>query len=474
MLLLHFYVGGFMSSLIRSKHKCCLALLVFVLFTSNAARSNENTMATAKTTERLEKGLTLSYILRKVRENDLSIQRFGVNAQALNAMADSSDYFPDPIFFATAQNIPADTFDLDQEAMTQLRVGVRQSFPQGESLEIKQALLKMDSEIQLIEQRKRWAQLKLETKKAWLEAWYWQKNKQLIEQDRIFLVQVRDFIQSLYQVGAKDQSDLIGAQLRLIKLDERRIEADLKFHKFRRRLDTLANERLNTKYVSQNLNKAANTAFDFTDQQKLNERLMMHPEILILDQGIKKSDKKYALAEQNSEPRWGLELSYGLRSGDNSNGSSRADLLTAGLNVQLPLFTQGKNRKLLDAAKYQLDAIENKRVELIQKMRFKLKNMHQQYLLTVEQRQLYENEILPTLLKQKQSALNSYEADKGDFRTVTELFIKELDTKIKHQRLTVNEQLMMAKINYWIEPDNDFYPLKSGNTVSDTTTGAEQ
>ena len=63
--------------------------------------------------------------------------------------------------------------------------------------------------------------------------------------------------------------------------------------------------------------------------------------------------------------------------------------------------------------------------------------------------------ILPTLVKQKESALNSYESDKGDFRTVTELFIKELNTKIKHQRLRVNEQLMIAKMNYWVGFDYD-------------------
>lgn len=151
------------------------------------------------------------------------------------------------------------------------------------------------------------------------------------------------------------------------------------------------------------------------------------------------------------------------------DGSNRADFLSAGVSVQLPLFTQGKQNNELSAAKYQQQSIQNRRVELLQKMRFQLENVHQQYLSTVKQRQLYENQILPTLVKQKESALNSYESDKGDFRTVTELFIKELDTKIKHQRLSVNEQLMIAKMDYWIGFDID--ESQKNNPSNERTRG---
>ena len=44
---------------------------------------------------------------------------------------------PDPTLFAVAQSLPTDTFDTDQEPMTQLRFGIRQMFPKGDSLDIK-------------------------------------------------------------------------------------------------------------------------------------------------------------------------------------------------------------------------------------------------------------------------------------------------------------------------------------------------
>jgi outer membrane protein TolC len=132
------------------------------------------------------------------------------------------------------------------------------------------------------------------------------------------------------------------------------------------------------------------------------------------------------------------------------NGNDRADLLTAGLSVQLPLFSKSQKSQTVRSIKYKQASVENKRLELLQKVRFDLENMAQQYRTTLAQRQLYENQILPTLAKQKESAIQSYESDKGDFRVVTDLYLKEQSTKIKLQRLQVNEQILISKMNYWL------------------------
>jgi outer membrane protein TolC len=231
------------------------ALFFVVLSAPVSGFSEERLTDSLSAPAGLNSTLTLKGTLEKVRTNDLSLVRFGIDARSYRAEADSNDYLPDPVFFAAAQSLPTDTFDLDQEPMTQLRFGVRQMFPKGDSLEIKKDMSLINSGIQSIKQNLRWQKLKLNTETAWLETWYWQKNKQLIEEDRVFLTQVQDFIQSLYQIGAKDQSDLIGAQLELMKLDEKQIEADRQFRKYRHMLNTLANEKLLGDQLSQRLVK---------------------------------------------------------------------------------------------------------------------------------------------------------------------------------------------------------------------------
>ena len=87
-------------------------------------------------------------------------------------------------------------------------------------------------------------------------------------------------------------------------------------------------------------------------------------------------------------------------------------------------------------------------------MRFEVDNLIQQYRYTVEQRALYETDILSTLQKQRKSALQSYESDQGNFRLVMNLFLKEQSAKTMHQRLRVNEQKLISSLNYLLGLDS--------------------
>ncbi len=143
-----------------------------------------------------------------------------------------------------------------------------------------------------------------------------------------------------------------------------------------------------------------------------------------------------------------MELSYGLREGHNADGSERADLLSAGVSMQMPLFTKQKQSLSVRAAQHRRSAAEYKRDEALNKLRFEFINERQQYQDTLAQRVLYDNEILPTLAKQRDSALQAYEADKGDFRSVIALFLKQQRARVMYQRLRVNEQLHLSSLNY--------------------------
>lgn len=392
--------------------------------------------------------LSLEAVLHKVFQNDFQLVRSSIDGQAYIAEAESKDVLPDPIFFAAMQNIPTDTFELDQEGMTQFKVGVKQMFPKGNSLTLNKNIVLHSQVEQSLQQKQRLLKLRQQVEMAWLEAWYWQKSKLLIEEDRTFLTQMQDFMQSVYQLGGNNQSDLIGAELELIKLDEKILETDRSFQIYRHELNTLANESIAEARLSENL--VSLPYHDLPSESDLYVLLSAHPEFLILDENIAQLSDKVALSEQDYEPQWGVELGYGYRQ-DMPNGMDRADLVSAGISVQLPLFSKSQKSQSVRSIKYKQASVENKRLELLQKARFELENLAQQYQTTKAQAQLYEHKILPTLAKQKKSAIQSYQSDKGDFRVVTDLYLKEQSTKIKHQRLQVNEQILMSKMNYWLQ-----------------------
>lgn len=434
---------------------CCFVLFsTLICLPEHAiAHSQEGLLDSQKQQAPANQSLSFNFVMQKVLQNDFQLVRSNIDAQAYEAEAESKNVLPDPVFFAAMQNLPTDTFELDQEAMTQFRVGVKQMFPKGDSLNLNKNILLHNQAEQGWQQQQRIIKLRQQTEMAWLEAWYWQKNKLLVEHDRIFLTQMLDFMQSVYQLGGNNQSDLIGAELELIKLDEQILEADRRLQIFRHELNTLANEKLTDIDFSEAM--LTLPYHSLPSGKELYALLGAHPEFMILDESIAQLSDKISLSEQDYEPQWGLELSYGYRQ-NMPNGMDRADLVSAGLSVQVPLFSKSQKSQKVRSIKYKQASIENKRLELFQKVRFELENLAQQYRTTMAQRQLYERQILPTLSKQKQSAIQSYESDKGDFRVVTDLYLKEQATKIKHQRLIVNEQILLSKMNYWLSEAPEF------------------
>ena len=402
-----------------------------------------------------DKTLSLPNVTAAVLANDLTLSRLGLEANAFTAEAEASSYLPDPVLFGGLQNLPSDTFDLDQEPMTQFRFGIRQMLPKGDSLEINQKMSTISTGMQGLKQQIRRSKLKKASELAWLEAWYWQKKLELIAEDRVFLVQVLDFVQSLYEVGSRPQSDVLGAQLELIKLDESRIEAEQKYHLYRSELNTLANSVLEGSLLNPDLYLFSSSLARKLRPTELADILTLHPELQLLDAQISMSEQRQSMTEQNFEPTWGLEVAYGLRTGEDMTGNSRSDFLSAGVSVSLPLFTDGKQKSELNAAKFRNASIENQRLETLQKIRFQLESMQQQVSITQQQRTLYEQEFLPKLAEQKQSALRSYESDSGNFGIVTELFRKEQSAKTEHQRLRVKEQILLSAINYWLAEQGD-------------------
>jgi len=410
--------------------------------------------------------LSLKSVLHTVKENDFGLKQLQEESQAFLAEAEAASYLPDPTLFAAVQNLPTDTFTFDQEPMTQLRVGVRQMFPKGDALDIKSDMSDIKSDTQLIASKQRWLERKKQSEIAWLEAWYWQKTRTLLDEDQTFLTQVQEFIRSLYEVGVKDQSDLIGAELELIKLNEKRIEATRKYQMFRQQLNTLANQRLKGKQVSLALPDLQQIDLHAFPYQATESYLTKHPTIELLNQNIVLSEKKVDLIKQDFEPAWGVEVSYGLRDGENMDGSDRPDFFSAGVNVQIPLFSDAKQRQSQYAAKQRSTVSQIQRDEALSQMRFEVDNLLEQYKSTVQQRALYETDILPTLEKQRLSALQSYESDQGDFHLVMNLFLKEQNAKTMHQRLRVNEQKLIASVNYLLGLDS----TESENTKLEKTT----
>ncbi|MGD8547272.1 MAG: TolC family protein, partial [Thiohalophilus sp.] len=168
--------------------------------------------------------LTLEESIRLALEHDTGFRISQARSTALQEQAVANDSLPDPKLKLGLMNFPTDTFERDQEPMTQLQLGIQQMFPGGDSLEYKsrQTLSRAQAQGYLSEAQRR--QLIRNVRQAWLEWYYWYRAREIVKQNHSLYSKLVRITESQYASGGQQQQDVIRAELELGLLDDRLVD----------------------------------------------------------------------------------------------------------------------------------------------------------------------------------------------------------------------------------------------------------
>ncbi|MDQ7073294.1 MAG: TolC family protein [Gammaproteobacteria bacterium] len=196
--------------------------------------------------------------------------------------------------------------------------------------------------------------------------------------------------------------------------------------------------------------------------EKLAHYFVKHPSVLALESRIQASETDVELSRQKYKPQWGINAAYSYRA-DTPNGRSRADFLSLGINFDLPLFTENKQDKQLQASVAESEAIKTQKWLLLRKMIADFQANKVQLHRLQERSQLYEQELLPKIREQAEAALTAYTNDEGDFAEVVRARIDVLDAEIDNLGINVDSQKTISQLNYYLEANNIAPVLNEGN-----------
>mgnify|MGYP003630167745 FL=1 len=142
---------------------------------------------------------------------------------ATKSMSVAAGSLPDPQVSLGLANLPTDSFSFNQEGMTQVKLGVSQMFPQGNSLSIKRRQLELQADAFPYQREDRNAKVAVTVSHLWLDAYKAQRSIALIEENRSLFEQLTDIAMSSYSsaMGKTRQQDIIRAQLELTRLNDR-------------------------------------------------------------------------------------------------------------------------------------------------------------------------------------------------------------------------------------------------------------
>ncbi|MBE0585197.1 MAG: TolC family protein, partial [Desulfofustis sp.] len=115
-----------------------------------------------------DKGYGLSELVQEAMANNNELQSLEEKARALRAEAPFFGSLQDPKIGFIISNLPTDTFDFDQEAMTQKVISIDQQIPWFGTLD----LAEQGAELMAVEQEAMAAAARLSVARQVKEAWY--------------------------------------------------------------------------------------------------------------------------------------------------------------------------------------------------------------------------------------------------------------------------------------------------------------
>ena len=403
--------------------------------------------------------LTLENALTKAIKGDRWLRGNRLAQEAKLHQANAASALPDPKVAFKVMNLPTDSWELDQEMMTQISLGLSQTFPRGQSLELQSKKLRIEASAFSILREEREAKLTRLVSKLWLDAYLAQQTIRLIESDRALFEQLVEIAKANYSntIGKTRQQDVIRAQLEIAHLEDR-ITLEQNHLAFAK---TQLHEWI---YQPKNLEVNAQSIFDkpqyslptsppkidshvMDPNAKIIRKLKNHPSVRALDVKHQVALNDIRLAEQLYKPQWQVNASYGFRDNATLN-LERSDLFSLELSFDLPLFTSTKQDPTLKAAAKQAGVVKSDRYLLIKQMASALGSFKKQITYLKKRQKLYQNRLLKQAHDQAEAAITAYTNDDGDFAEVARARIAEMNARIQALKIDVEILKSTVQSNY--------------------------
>jgi outer membrane protein TolC len=383
--------------------------------------------------------------------SDPSIESFRVTALSFTDESVADDTLPDPRLSLGAVNVPVDSFDLEQEQMTQLKVGIRQDFPRGDVLSIKQkqsqhlsrAALSMadDTELKILR----------EVRETYLNLFYEVSAYQIIRETRQLFSELVKITESNYAAGRVNQQDVVLAGLELARLDDRSTKIQAREESYRASL---------AQWIGDVAWHDINTTFPelpvLPEEVDLNQVIPQHPLIRAESAKVDASKQMTEMARQEYKPGWSLLLDYGFRSGNNPDGTQRSDFATAMVSFDVPLFTGSRQDRTVSANEKKISAARYDKDDQLRKLKQLYEKNHHLWQRLQQRELLYKNSLLTAARNNTEASLKAYQSGVTEFNTLMRAEITELDVRLEDLRVRVDRAVTQANILYVIgDPDNE-------------------
>lgn len=386
--------------------------------------------------------------------NNPGLQEIAARVRAAEAVPPQAGSLPDPMLTFSAMNLPTDTFDLDQEPMTQMRIGLSQSFPFPGKLGLKKEAAEFDAAALAHSYEGARQILIRDIKKEWWSAFYIGRALEIVKKNLELLRGFVDIAGQKYAVGEGLQTDVVLAQLELSKLLDLEIRLNAaaetsaaKLRAFMGLGPTIPIRLPET--VPVDFEAMADTA------ALLSEAEQYSPVLAMEKTRIDAAGSRKRLAEKDFYPDFNISAGYGFRSGfDPIRNADRADFASIGIGVSIPLYSGTKQSRALQQRREEVQertlGLARARLSLQEQISVALARYNQ----TTEQVRLFATGIIPQARQTVEAMRAAYLVGKVDFLNLVSAQITLYNYETRYWQVVAEANQARADIMAAIGKEN--------------------
>ncbi|MDR4514667.1 TolC family protein [Nitrosomonas sp.] len=410
----------------------CAIVIQAMFVAKNTIASNEQNILTLQTATKLA-----------IQKNpDLAQVR--ARAEALAAVPSQLGTLPDPEISIRAMNLPVNTFNTNQEPMTQIGPAISQQipFPGKLSLRAEAASFEAGAAFENVIEARSW--LLRHVKHRWWQIFYLDHALEIVENNQLLLRQFIQVARTKYEVGKGLQQDILLAQLELSGLLDQQL--------------ILKNTRQNTvAQLNALLGKAANkpirlpkkideTLPALRTEQTLYEQAESYRAILAAKRkSIDAAQARLDLAKKDYYPDFNVGAFYGFRR-DQQNGIDRSDFLSLNLSMHVPIFLHRKQAKAVDQRNSELMQQKYALEDEWNNVRKQISQSYHDYQRAREQMILFKTGIIPQARQTVASMLAGYQVSQVDFLNLVRSQISLLSHELKYWNAFTEANQALAQL----------------------------
>lgn len=287
--------------------------------------------------------------------NNPGLAAAAARADAAATRPDQAGALPDPALSFRAMNLPVDSFNSTQEAMTQMQIGVSQRVPFPGKRSLRERAARHEADARAAESREALLRVVREVKTGWWSILYLDRALSAVARNLGLLRNLLEIAQTKYEVGQGLQQDVLLAQVELSKL----LDAEIRLRGERRRVRARFNALLDRPaQAAVVLPAEVDVALPaLPANAELVEQARLNRPLLVAERSrLRAAETARELAELDFYPDFSLNAGYGVRGGRNPDRSARADFLSLGVSLSIPLYAGRKQTRAVEQAKAEASA----------------------------------------------------------------------------------------------------------------------